>query len=353
MKRAAAAASEPSAATAANEALEQGGTAIDATIAGFFAAAAERPGALFAPVQILVAGPGAGARAIDGRSRQPGIGAPRPRGVVEGSAIPPAALAAVPASLAAIAIAHAHDSALSLARLSRPAEGRAKHRGAGGRAHLLARIAAHGAGALQEASIARPLLAAAGRVPGGLLTEDDLASVRPAIVSPRTVAVRGSSPSTSPAARRSALSVPWGDAGTVAARPHELVVAGDHRGVVALLAYAPDDDGVSVPELAVTLPRDAAPVRRGVTREKPGSVRPAAAPFAIVVDDARPIVALGLRSARTPDDEALGAVASAESARGMLEALRDALAGATLGQPLAGVAVVASPTKQEMTAVTL
>ena len=57
---------------AAQHILAEAGTAADALIAGFFAAAGARPGVLFSPVQTLIAGPGVGARAFDGRARQPG-----------------------------------------------------------------------------------------------------------------------------------------------------------------------------------------------------------------------------------------------------------------------------------------
>src|SRR5262249_14917578 len=77
--RSSAVASEPAAENAALEILEQEGTAAEALIAGFLAAAAVRPGVLWSPVQILTAGPGTFARAFDGRARQPGLGLPRPR----------------------------------------------------------------------------------------------------------------------------------------------------------------------------------------------------------------------------------------------------------------------------------
>ena len=40
----------------------------------------------------------------------------------------------------------------------------------------------------------------------------------------------------------------------------------DARGVLGVLGYAPDDDGLAVPELGITLARDAVVVRRGVPR---------------------------------------------------------------------------------------
>ena len=80
-------ASAPEVEAAAEELLGKG-NAVDAVVAGVFAAAAISPGVLLGPVQILVGGAGAGLLAIDGRVRQPGIGAPRPRGFTTGDDIP-------------------------------------------------------------------------------------------------------------------------------------------------------------------------------------------------------------------------------------------------------------------------
>jgi hypothetical protein len=54
----------------AQQILSDGGNCLDAVVAGFFAAAALEAGTLFAPVGVLVAGVGRGARSIDGRSLQ-------------------------------------------------------------------------------------------------------------------------------------------------------------------------------------------------------------------------------------------------------------------------------------------
>ena len=57
------------------------------------------------PVQILVGGAGAGLLAIDGRVRQPGIGAPRPRGFMSAEEIPDAARVGVPWLPATLSVA--------------------------------------------------------------------------------------------------------------------------------------------------------------------------------------------------------------------------------------------------------
>ena len=64
----------------AMESLLPKANAVDLVIGGVFAAAALEPSVLLGPVQVLLGGVGSGLRAIDGRTRQPGLGAPRPRG---------------------------------------------------------------------------------------------------------------------------------------------------------------------------------------------------------------------------------------------------------------------------------
>lgn len=339
MKRAAAIATEASARVPAEDALSEGGTALDAVIAGFLAAAGERPGVLFSPVQILVAGPGVGTRAFDGRTRQPGLNAPRPRGFVRGTTIPAAAYAGVPASIGALAVAHAHDHALGFGRLCKPAIEIARHRGASERANALTRVGMLGAAALRDSAIARPLVIAAGRVQGGLLTEQDLAAVRPGTEAPREVGSRELS--------RRTLIAPWeawlGETG----RLSEIVVAGDRRGVLAVLAYAPDDDGLRVPELGLTLPRDAVPVMRGIPRTSPGTPCAAPKPLGIILEDTSPLVALGAEAAHTPNDGHWLEIAGQESAQTMLTTLKEATSA------LSAVGIVASRSRPEMSAFVL
>ena len=88
-RRRAAAGSESHVAQAARDALARG-NAVDAVVAGVLMAAAESPGVLLGPVQLLAGGAGAGLIAIDGRVRQPGMGAPRPRGFLATEPIPEA-----------------------------------------------------------------------------------------------------------------------------------------------------------------------------------------------------------------------------------------------------------------------
>ncbi|MGA7118553.1 MAG: hypothetical protein WBY94_00575, partial [Polyangiaceae bacterium] len=81
-------ASESHVAQAARDGLSFG-NAVDAVVAGVLVAAAESPSVFLGPFQMLVAGAGAGVRAIDGRVRQPGLGVPRPRGLLAGERVPP------------------------------------------------------------------------------------------------------------------------------------------------------------------------------------------------------------------------------------------------------------------------
>src|SRR5688572_32963231 len=106
--RSAAIANDSVAEEAAQDFLLSGGSAVGAVLSGFFAASGAYAGVLLAPLSLLVAGVGSGARAFDGRLRQPGRGTKRPRGFKQNEAIPDAARVAVSASVAAAMVAHAY-----------------------------------------------------------------------------------------------------------------------------------------------------------------------------------------------------------------------------------------------------
>jgi gamma-glutamyltranspeptidase/glutathione hydrolase len=284
--KSAAVASEPAAERAATEILEQEGTAAEALIAGFLGAAAVRPGVLWAPVQVLIAGPGTFSRAFDGRARQPGLGLPRPRGVVASASVPLAAQVAAPASLSAMALLHAYDATVSFQRLAGPALELAKGARAEERKAFLTKVGRLGPGALRAPPVLRALLAAAGRTEGGLLSEKDFAEVRPESALPREVLLDGD---------RSALITPWASPAEPH-RPVEAIAVADSRGVLGVLGYAPDDDGLAVPELGITLGRDAVVVRRGVPRVAPGEVLPAPAPLAIALTSKLAFMTIAVRS---------------------------------------------------------
>ncbi len=317
--RHAAAATEPGAARAASDALADGGTALDAVLAGWASAAGSHPGVLLGGWQALFAGPGVGARAIDGRSRQPGLGVKRPRGFALSGEVPASARASVPSSLAAMALALATDCQLPLRRLLRPGIEAAEAVGASRRAAVLDRIASLGAGALHDAHLARPFVAAAGPAVGGLVTAEDLVAVRPAIADARTVGV---------GARR-LLALPWETTAASSPAPR-LVTAGDHRGVVAVLAYACDDTGVALTDTELTAPCDAVPVWRGVPRSRPGTPIATTAPLWVALDQALAVLACGVEVAQPPSlDEVGTGWREAATAVELVEALARAASGAT------------------------
>jgi gamma-glutamyltranspeptidase/glutathione hydrolase len=273
---------------AADELLAKG-NAVDGMVAGVFAACASSPGVLLGPVQILVGGAGAGLLAIDGRLRQPGLGAPRPRGFVEGEAIPEAARIGVPWLPAALSVAIATSGSATFAQVLAPAISLAKGTP---RKEALSRIASQGPRALEERLFAGELLAVAGRPSGGLLTQADLATPSPTVVKATSLAVAGSD-----GPRRIAV-LPWAriDASAPAApaAPEEVVdvartrvvITVDRNATFAMACWEETEGGLLVETLALRAPLAAEPVRRGQTRVKPGDARPAASPFALVGRDA-------------------------------------------------------------------
>jgi gamma-glutamyltranspeptidase/glutathione hydrolase len=292
------------------------GNAVDAVVAGVFAAAALHPGVLLGPVQLLVGGPGAGPRAVDGRVRQPGLGAPRPRGFKEGDEVPVVARVGVPALPAALCTAHASAGSLTLAQALTPALARA----GGPRARLLERIARRGAAAMFESFVADPLVALAGRVAGGVLTRQDLEEVRPLLLPCERVASGSGELAVCPWGARAVV-----DASAEAidgARTHVLAT-GDVHGLTAIACFEVPDEGSAVEELGVTAPWLAEPVLRGRARVRPGEPRPAAAPMVLVLRDAALELALGV-----------GTQPGAESALGALA--RRVTEGATLDQARSG-----------------
>ena len=58
---------DPLCEAAAGDELAKGGSAVDAVLSGYFAAAGAYPGVLLGPVTLLIGGTGSGDRAFDGR----------------------------------------------------------------------------------------------------------------------------------------------------------------------------------------------------------------------------------------------------------------------------------------------
>jgi gamma-glutamyltranspeptidase/glutathione hydrolase len=279
--RALAISNDPIAEEAAIAQLGQGGSAVGAVLAGFFAAAGGYSGVLLSPLTILIAGIGTGGRAFDGRLRQPGLGTKRPRGFLPDESIPSAARIAVPGSVAAAAVANAYDGAKSLGSLVKHGILRAERAGADGRAEVLGRVRSLGQVAFSEQSFSRPFLRLAGPSEGGLVTPSDLTNITDIDHAANIRNIAGSD----------FLEPPWSDGTAGEPLPPELgigaaVCAVDVRGVFAAAAYFRPSDGVEIEDLALLAPYVAIPTQRGVPRQAPGSPLPAPAPIAVRCNEA-------------------------------------------------------------------
>lgn len=279
MKRAAqAVASEPAVQEAARAYLQAGGDAVGAVVTGFFVAAAQDPGVLLGSIGLLIAQVGGGVRAFDGRTRQPGLEARRPRGLNPEDEPAPAARVAAPTSIAALLVALRYGHQLPIGKILAPGITLAKEHGCERRAAVLEQIQRLGAAALAAPAISRPLIHVAGPSEGGSLNIADLTAI-PEL--------------DHPARSTEHLRVaPW---------EHELpdpermpdtdwngqlerqqgICAHDLRGGVAALCYDRASRGLEVAELELLLPFTAVPPRRGVTRIAPGSFLPAPTPLSI------------------------------------------------------------------------
>ena len=272
-------ASEAIAEQAALDHLTNGGGALGAVLAGFFAAAGARPGVLLGPMSALVAGVGQGARAFDGRLRQPGLGTKRPRGFLSEDEVPNAARVATPGAPMAAIIAHAYAGD-SLRTVIAPGVQAATRAGAERRAHFLDRLAQVGAAALNEPSFKRALLQVGGTSEGGVLTPSDLESTD-SVDQPAEERVAGEA---------IWVEAPWANGSPASSGDRGAgICAADIHGVIAALTYRISDVGTLVPDLELIAPHAAGPVMRGVPRVAPGSRIAAPAPMALRLDErARP-----------------------------------------------------------------
>ena len=314
MARRAAGASSTHVAQVAREVLARG-NAVDAVVAAVLAAAAHSPSVLLGPLQMLIGGAGAGLLAIDGRVRQPGLGMPRPRGVLADHPIPPQSRVGVSALPAALAAALATAGRMTLAR----AAGRAIEAARAlspERAAVIELVARHGAAGLAHEAVAVDLIAVAGRSSGGALTRDDLVAVRPAVVS-CDANVAG------------VFVVPWRASSSPDGSSTHAIAAIDSRGLAAVACYDDALEGVAVETLGLVAPLVAAPVMRGMTRARPGEPCPASAPIALrqrlgVMD-----LALGVALVQQAD-RAMDALLHATDPTTLAEALRAAGAGSAV-----------------------
>jgi gamma-glutamyltranspeptidase/glutathione hydrolase len=299
--RSAVIADDPVAAEAAEDVLLGGGSALGAVVAGFLAAAGAHSGVLLSPITVISAGAGLGARAFDGRCRQPGLGTKRPRGFKDGEEIPLAARLATPAALTATAVAVAYDEQAKMSRLVKSGIRRARDTGAEARSEALERVRAVGAGALTEAAFTRPLLHAGGESNGGVLTSVDLRSIDH-IDAAAEIREEGG-------ARW--VVAPWAFAEGLDPVPEELghghaICSVDVRGAFAALSYRRVMNGVPVEELEMDAPAIAVPVLRGITRIAPGMSLLAPAPIAIRIDDSgSPLEVLAAPAAAMPTADVL------------------------------------------------
>lgn len=263
MRRSLFATTLPEAADSGDEVLRKGGSALKAVVTGFFVAAAHRPGCLFAPAGLLVAGLGTGVRSYDGRARQPGLGQKRPRGFTPGEVVPEAARTAVPFGVAALSLACAYDTGTSFLACARPGVQAAKAQGLDARAQLLELFGSHGAAALEQPALRRAFLGQFGPAEGGNWGPLDLnvpASEldRPARLDSTTARLDFSDE---------------GDVAVGLGSAHALVAV-DGQGKMAALGFRELSLGAALEGFDVLVPLLGEPVLRGVSRFTPGSPLP-------------------------------------------------------------------------------
>lgn len=316
----AALANDPVADEAANDFLLSGGSAVGAVAAGFFAAAGAAAGVLLGPVSALVVGLGAGARAFDGRLRQPGLGVKRPPPSRRAEQPAEAARVAVPTAVQALVVALGYDGGQKLGTVLRAGITRAQRAGAPARAEALQRVRELGGGAMASSHFVRPFLRVAGPSQGGLLTPQDFSAV-PEIDAQAEL-------------RGGEIEVPWveeaepptGDAGPGVGCA---VVAVDVRGVFAAVAYRRVVDGFFLDELDLEAPLVAvAPPRprRGAKAEgglPAGARLPAAAPIAVRCEaDGRPVAVWATPSATRAGAGAPTLTVRRDPGSGLVESIR-------------------------------
>jgi hypothetical protein len=260
-------------AAAAGE-LSRGGSAIDAVLAGYFAAAGAYPGVLLGPVTVLLGGVGSGDRAFDGRVRQPGRNAKRPRGSLQGQTPPEAARVGVPCSVPALAVALGYGAQSTLARLVQPGVALARERGAERRARVLERVGEVGVLALSEPELSLALVRAFGAPSGGAITPSDFAAPAGLDVAAQRVERDGAP----------LLTAPWAETAPGSLLRGVAVCAVDVNGLFAAAVFEAEPVGAPVEELELVAPLVAAPTLRGVPRVAPGTPLPSAAPIAIELD---------------------------------------------------------------------
>lgn len=294
-------ATDPVALAAAEELSLAGASPLSCALAGYFAAAGAWPGVLLGPMSLLVHAFGAD-RALDGRVRQPGLEQKRPRGYLPTQVVPASARVGVPTAVTAALVALGYDRERRIAAILKPGIAHARRLDRSARAGVLERVASSGAGAFADPALHRPLLHAAGPSEGGTLSPADFKGV----------------PEVDAAALRikdedgTRLVPPWAEQAAAADPQTQFVGAIGRDGSAAVLCYRRVDDGLQIPELGLIAPLCAAPVRRGVSRVKPGSPLAEPSPIEIRLADDGRVRAVGESS---PDPEARTFCVLAPSAR--------------------------------------
>lgn len=297
--------SHPTAVQVAHEFLLDEGSAVGAVLAGFFADAGLHAGVLLGPLIVIIAGVGTGVRVFDGRLRQPGLGAKRPRGFTDPAAIPPAARVAAPHAIAAAVVAHAYDRSGSFAEVVKRGVRIARETGAEARAQTLLGVQSQGARFFSSPQASRSLMHIAGVSEEGLLTQADLTAVadldmmarpHPALPGwsevPWAVAL-AQDPSAPSSALGSNEAVLLRQNTYDAAGATMILCAADARGVFAGAVYQCVQEGVLFEELGLLAPKSAVPVLRGVPRLAAGTCLPAPAALAIQTDRGVPTCIVG------------------------------------------------------------
>jgi gamma-glutamyltranspeptidase/glutathione hydrolase len=237
-----------------------GASALRAAAAGYVAVMGEHPGVILGGASILLYGHGA-MRAFDGRLRQPGLGAKRPRGWLNSEEIPDPAYCAAPLNFAALFVALAYDEDHRNALVFRSGIACARAAGAMERARLLELIQARGANAWADPQLHRPLLNQAGAAEGGMLSRLDFECGNELDFAATTRSDEGGT----------WLEEPWAHSAPIT---DEVVVEGicavDRRGVAAVISYERCSTGIAINDWQIVAPHRAAPVLRGVTRVRPG-----------------------------------------------------------------------------------
>ncbi len=269
-----------------DEALEEaertGASALGAAVHAYLSYAGQHPGVLLSPVVMTLAGFGA-RRALDGRCRQPGLGAKRPRGLLPNDAVPDAARVAAPQSLALLLVAQTYDERSTRSQALGAAARHARRAGSPERATVLEAIGQYGARALGQDSIRRPLLAAAGPLADGQLSSEDLVGATDldhSMTEREGGWLEGSFSDTtaSPSPVSAATSgLSWAAAGIY-----------DRRGTVCQIAFGLATTGLEIPQLGLRAPLLAEPVVRGVSRVRPGTAIAASAKLSLLPPSSTP-----------------------------------------------------------------